>query len=348
MPFQGWFQRLPRRFTFTRVGAIFTTITVLVSIGAFNTGNNLLYLLLGMLLSLIIASGVLSEEAMKGLAVERVFPRQIFAGTPALVVLRVHNRKRRIPTFSIRITDRVGGGVTAPSNYFLRIDPGQTVEGTYRLTFPRRGWWTLDGYELSTRFPFDLFCKVRVVTAPVSVLVYPTLGQPPPLRSLALVGQGERPQMRVGGEGEFLALRDFRVGDDVRRIHWKVSARRDTWLIRDLERQETQALTLYFYNVLPVGTDPQRGEQGIAICAGLARDLLAKGYPVALVTTDTRTGWGQGLGHLDAILQVLAVMEFREQPRPQVPLTAQDQCIVFTAEGLPPLGEAQLLARIGF
>ncbi|MCS7031824.1 MAG: DUF58 domain-containing protein [Gloeomargarita sp. SKYG116] len=345
---RDWFQRLPRRFTFTRVGGIFTTITVLVSIGAFNTGNNLLYLLLGMLLSLIIASGVLSEEVMKGLAVERVFPSQIFAGVPTLVILRVHNRKRRIPTFSISITDRLGEGVTAPANYFLRIDPGQTVEGTYRLTFPRRGWWTIAGYELSTRFPFDLFCKVRVIQAPVTVLVYPSLGQPPPLRSLALVGQGERPQARAGGEGEFLALRDFRVGDDVRRIHWKVSARRDRWLIRDLERQETDALTLYFYNVAPAGMEPQRGEQGIATCAGLARDLLEKGYPVALVTTDARTSWGRGLGHLDAILRVLAVVEFTTQPPVQVPLTAQDRCIVFSAGVTPPLGDAQLLTTISF
>ncbi|APB32303.1 hypothetical protein GlitD10_0002 [Gloeomargarita lithophora Alchichica-D10] len=348
MDFHRWFHGLPRRFTFTRIGGIFTGVTVLVSIGAFNTGNNLLYLLFGMLLSLMIASGVLSEEVMKGVVVERGFPGQIFAGAPALVTLKVENRKRRIPTFSITITDRLPG-VTCPENYFLKVDARRTAQVSYRVTFPRRGWWMLEGYEISTRFPFDLFCKVRVMREPVSVLVYPSLGQPPNLSFLSLVGQGTRPQIQAGGDGEFLSLRDFRSGDDARRIHWKASARRDTWLLRDLERQDSEELTLYFYPVAPAATEPQRLEQGVSTCAGLAQELLQRGYPVALVTPGERTAMGRGLGHLDAILRVLAVVEFSAQPAPTPPnLTAQDRCIVLSAGGLPNLSAAQLLALVPF
>ncbi|MEN9216722.1 MAG: DUF58 domain-containing protein [Gloeomargarita sp. HHBFW_bins_162] len=347
MHMNRWFNNLPRRFTFTRIGAIFTGITVLVSIGAFNTGNNLLYLLFGMLLSLMIASGVLSEEVMKGLVVERVFSPQIFAGTPTLVTLKLHNRKRRIPTFSVTITDRIAG-LTAPANYFLKVDARRTAQVSYRLTFPRRGWWTIEGYEISTRFPFDLFCKVRVLREPVSVLVYPALGQPPHLSFLALVGQGSRPQVQAGGEGEFLSLRDFRTGDDARRIHWKASARRDTWLLRDLERQDSEALTLYFYAVATPDMAPQRQEQGVSLCAGLAQELLHRGYPVALVTPQERTAMGRGLGHLEAMLRLLAVVEFAPAPPPPPPLTAQDRCIVLSAWGTPPLGAAQLLAVLPF
>ncbi|MEN9214802.1 MAG: DUF58 domain-containing protein [Gloeomargarita sp. DG02_3_bins_56] len=342
-----WFHNLPRRFTFTRIGGIFTGMTVLVSIGAFNTGNNLLYLLFGMLLSLMITSGVLSEEVMKGISIERQLPAQIFAGVPALVTLKVHNRKRRIPSFSITITDRIAG-ITAPGNYFLKVDARRTAQVSYRLTFPRRGWWTVQGYEISTRFPFDLFCKVRVIHQPVSVLVYPALGQPPSLSFLSLVGQGSRPQVQAGGEGEFLSLRDFRTGDDARRIHWKASARRDTWLLRDLERQDSEELTLYFYPVAPAGSEPNRLEQGVSTCAGLAQALLERGYPVALVTPQERTAMGRGWGHLDAILRLLAVVEFSPQPPAQSPLTAQDRCIVLSAGGTPALGAAQLLALLPF
>ena len=343
-----WFHHLPRRFTFTRIGGIFTLVTVLVSIGSFNTGNNLLYLLFGMLLSLMIASGVLSEEVMKGLVVERVFAQQIFAGTPTLVTLKVHNRKRRIPSFSISITDRTPAGMTAPANYFLKVDRGQTAQASYWLTFPRRGWWTIEGYEISTRFPFDLFCKVRFIRSPVSVLVYPALGQPPHLRFWSLVGEGNRPQVQPGGEGEFLALRDFRPGDDARRIYWKASARRDVLLLRELERQHHEALTLYFYSVAPASLAPQRLEQGVSLCAGLAYELLHRGYPVALVTPQERTAMGQGLGHLDAILRLLAVVEQLPQPPAQPPLTAQDRCIVLSPGSSPPLGAAQLLAHLPF
>ncbi|WAS04451.1 DUF58 domain-containing protein [Gloeomargaritales cyanobacterium VI4D9] len=347
MDWHRWFHSLPRRFTFTRIGGIFTGVTVLVSIGAFNTGNNLLYLLFGMLLSLMIASGVLSEEVMKGLVVERRFPRQVFATVPTLVTLKLHNRKRRIPSFSVTVTDRIPG-LTAPENYFLKVDAQGTAQVSYRITFPHRGWWTVTGYEISTRFPFDLFCKVRVFREPVSVLVYPALAPVPNLRFLALVGQGTRPQVQAGGEGEFLSLRDFRTGDDARRIHWKASARRDTWLLRDLERQDSEALTLYFYPVAPPSLEPQRLEQGVSVCAGLAQELLQRGYPLALVTPQERTAMGRGLSHLDSILRLLAVVEFSPQPPTQAPLTAQDRCIVLSAGRMPNLGAAQLLAHLPF
>ena len=54
-------RRPPRKLKFTREGKFFVGITLGVGFAAINTGNNLLYLLLGMLLSLIVLSGVMSE-----------------------------------------------------------------------------------------------------------------------------------------------------------------------------------------------------------------------------------------------------------------------------------------------
>src|SRR5262245_1763645 len=68
-----WWRRLrpPRRLSFTREGRIIVILSVGVGFAAINTGNNLLYLLLGWLLSFIIASGILSELTLKRLTVER-------------------------------------------------------------------------------------------------------------------------------------------------------------------------------------------------------------------------------------------------------------------------------------
>ena len=57
--------RPPRRLSFTREGKYFVGITLGVGFAAINTGNNLLYLLLGMMLSLIIASGIMSEMSLR-------------------------------------------------------------------------------------------------------------------------------------------------------------------------------------------------------------------------------------------------------------------------------------------
>src|SRR3954453_11132750 len=63
--------RPPRRLGFTREGRIIVVLSVGVGFAAINTGNNLLYLLLGWLLSFIIASGILSETTLKSLRVAR-------------------------------------------------------------------------------------------------------------------------------------------------------------------------------------------------------------------------------------------------------------------------------------
>ena len=61
---------------------------------AINTGNNLLYLLVSALLALIVVSGILSEQAMRGLALTPITPEELYAGRPARHGAPVANRKR--------------------------------------------------------------------------------------------------------------------------------------------------------------------------------------------------------------------------------------------------------------
>src|SRR5260370_28177507 len=87
----------PRRLEFTREGKYFVGITLGVGFAAINTGNNLLYLLLGMMLSLIIASGVLSEMSLRGLSVAREPPARPHPGKPFLMRVSLQNHQRRLP-----------------------------------------------------------------------------------------------------------------------------------------------------------------------------------------------------------------------------------------------------------
>src|SRR6187551_4106059 len=83
----------PRRLSFTREGRIIVILSVGVGFAAINTGNNLLYLLLGWLLSFIIASGILSELTLRALSVERRPPPRIYASEPFLMEVVIKNAK---------------------------------------------------------------------------------------------------------------------------------------------------------------------------------------------------------------------------------------------------------------
>src|SRR5690349_11254979 len=100
--------RPPRRLRFTREGRWFCGITLGIGVAAINTGNNLLYLILGLMLSLIVASGILSESALRRLEITRQPPTRVHAGRPFLMGITLRNHKRRLPSFSIEIEDLVG------------------------------------------------------------------------------------------------------------------------------------------------------------------------------------------------------------------------------------------------
>src|SRR5713101_1127386 len=90
----------------TTGGVIFVIILVIVAFAAWNTGNNLLFMVFSIMLSTIFVSWVASRAALRDLTVSARFPDHIFAGEPAEVLVTVKNTKRLLPSFSILVESR--------------------------------------------------------------------------------------------------------------------------------------------------------------------------------------------------------------------------------------------------
>ena len=101
--------KAPRKLKFTREGKYYVGITLGVGFAAINTGNNLLYLLLGMLVSLMLVSGVMSELSLRDLTVTRRLPTRAQVGRAHLVEIEVYNHKKRVPSYAIEVEDLRGG-----------------------------------------------------------------------------------------------------------------------------------------------------------------------------------------------------------------------------------------------
>jgi uncharacterized protein (DUF58 family) len=317
-----------RRFPPTREGWYFLVATLLVGLGAINAGLNLLFLLWGMMLFLILASGVLSELCLRRLIPRRTPPASITAGTPYLMGIALANRKRRLPSFSIEVEDLVDGKPIEKRCYFLKLPAGRTQETAYRHTVERRGRLHLTGYRLSTRFPFGLIHKSRDVPEPMELLVYPALCPVPAdlisgLASRHGLGQHKRRSRR----GEFHGLREFRKGDDPRDIHWRTSARRGAPFVRETEDDEGQDVWLVFDNgpsALDVedpsprdrsGPTGGRGvdgraafEHAVSLTASLACALIGRGYRVGLAVRGATLAPEGGPSQVARVLRHLALI----------------------------------------
>ena len=176
-----------RRLKFTREGKYFLGITLGVGLAAINTGNNPLYLLLGMMLSLIIVSGVMSELSLRKLSVRRRLPKRAQVGRAHLVEIEVWNDKEQVPSYAIEVEDLRADQPADKRCFFLKISPRSTQVAAYRRTPQRRGIERHSGFRVATRFPFGLFEKSRELDVDEELIVYPAVD---PVR-LPLRGRGD-------------------------------------------------------------------------------------------------------------------------------------------------------------
>jgi len=130
--------RPPRKLRPTRAGWLFFGLVFAIGFAALNTGNNLLYLVLSLLLAFLVLSGVLSEAALRGIRVERRLPFEWIAGRGARVVLEIANAQRKTWAHAIVVED-LGAAPGDPAvralgrAFALRVEPGATESRSYRF-----------------------------------------------------------------------------------------------------------------------------------------------------------------------------------------------------------------------
>jgi uncharacterized protein (DUF58 family) len=310
-----FFRRLYRNRTLraTPDGVKFIMISIGIGVAAINTGNNLLYLILGMALSLITVSGILSEYDLRKIDVQIHFPEHIFAEQSFPVQYRIHNGKKILPVFSLLIQLKIQEELLGRPVHSFAIRPGQSGVQSDALLFHRRGLYPIDGVTLSTRFPFGLFEKGLWKEKKLPLLVFPAVRPVPEriLHHLSIAGDDNGLSRR--GEGPTLYnIREYQSGDDARSIHWKISAKSPELMVRENERDDERRVTLVLSNYLP-GSDPgpqlKNFERAVTLTASLADYFLRKGMRVRLLTATGEVPFGSGAGHVTPILRALALVK---------------------------------------
>lgn len=309
------FRPWPRTLRFTSEGWWFCAMSVGIGLAAMNTGNNLLYLLLGMLLSIILASGVLSEMSLRGVTARRLPPLRLHAGHPFLMGISLSNSKRRLPSFSIEAEDVCEGRLLDKKCYFLKIPAGRTQQTSYRHVLNRRGRYAFNAFRISTKFPFALFRKSRYVEDACEVIVFPELLPLSELPASLRSALGELSGGRKGRRGLFHGIREYRAGDDPRDVHWRSTARRGRLMVREHEEEAMRQVTIYVDNALSEAEQRDEAavrqlERAISWAASLAAFYLEQGYAVRLRARGPDAGTQPCVGAhtLPTLLTMLALL----------------------------------------
>ena len=309
--------RGPRRLKFTREGKFFVGITLGVGFAAINTANNLLYLLLGMLLALIVVSGLMSELSLRHLTVVRRLPLRAQVGRAHLVEIEVFNHKKRIPSYAIEVEDLRAGQPADKRCFFLKVSPQSAQVAAYRRTPTRRGQDVHTGFRIATRFPFGLFEKSREVAAIGELIIYPAVDPvklPPAPNGATLGSDGTAGR---GHGDDFLGLRPMREGEDPRDIHWRKSAALGQHVLRERARESRPDVKL----MLDVWRPSTAGDDWDAAFERRVRDVasravahLKRGDRVAVVTSRGAGVRSDRAAGADPLLRYLARVEATSTP----------------------------------
>lgn len=260
-------------FEFTTGGAVMIVLLLVVGFSAWNTANNLLFLVFSFLIGAMIVGFFAGNICLKKLDVKMRFPETIFADEPTPITVSLGNRKRLFPAFSVVadvrgkereksiaadelyailprfIADRLSRSPTIRKTlgHFVYVPRRETVENKVEYTFPHRGRFLIKNFELSTRFPFGFFRhRRRLPTRETELIIFPKISPFHTDPGEMPLDAGRLTSSKRGLGQDLLALRDYQPNDDLRRIDWKATARSRHLTVREFAAEDERRVTVIF------------------------------------------------------------------------------------------------------
>ncbi len=267
----------------------------------------------------LVAALVIGRSRYRLSLARRVTPQRLAAGQPARVTLTLTNRGR-VPSGVLLLEDRLPYVLgTRPRFVVEGIGNGWHREVGYTVRSDVRGRYTLGPMTVRVRDPFGMVEMARSFRGTVPIVVTPRVL---PLPAITVDGGergagDDRPRSFSTGSAEDVTVREYRRGDELRRVHWRSSARAGELMVRREEQPWQSRVTLLLDN----RQTSHRGqgvastlEAAVTAAASIGSHLLRRGYGVRLVTATgedatTHGRLGSGDAHSAPLLDALAVLE---------------------------------------
>ena len=295
-------------------GLAFTAIILMVGLGAFASGNNLLFLLLAALLSTMLISGFVSRLSLAGLEVRLLIPEHVFARRKLPARIELSNTKGYMPSFSIHLAS--SDEEESPLRIYFPILPGgATIEAHTTVYFRTRGLHGDSQYQFTTRFPFGFTERRLQVRLRREVLVYPCIDPQPGFEDLLFSLEGDIDAHYRGRGNDFYRIRPYEHGESARHVDWKATAHTSELQVREFAREQDHMVEIFLDRNVPASEAPWL-EHAIDCCAFLCWRLAATGARLRFVSQ----GADMRLPEQGDIYTILKFLSETEAVRSTVPV----------------------------
>ena len=239
-------------------------------------------------------------------------PARVEAGTAAVVRLRLDNVSR-LPSGVLLMEDALPYILGGRPRFVLdRIEPQGVREVSYPVTAEVRGHYRVGPLSVRLTDPFGLCELTRSFSSTADLVVTPVVEQLPSVRlggDWAGGGDATARSVAVSGTDD-AAPREYRHGDDLRKVHWRSTARTGELMVRREEQPFQSRATL----LLDGRGEAHRGdgpgssyEWVVSAAASIAVALARSGYLLRLIDDTGLDVVSEGVATTEAtVLDALA------------------------------------------
>jgi uncharacterized protein (DUF58 family) len=337
-------------------GRVFFLFASGFALAALGLGENLVFLMTCLALGAGLVARRLARRNLVGLEIVRETPSRARVGEPTRLVYRLRNAG---PGSAIGIeVEDVRGGAARPHRLTVSVPGlagGAEARASAEVVFTRRGHHRLPGLVATSAFPLGFHRATRALGDAARVLVRPARGRATALLRARLRGEAAsrtRPSLRERGDDVLHGVREFREGDDPRRIHWRSTARRGTVTLSEWRREQGREVVILLGRSHGAGHgDVAAFERAVSFAATAFEATRREGLPARLLlgAPGERTGGERDLGRgLDALARVRG--QGARRPRAALKSLGRSErgrFVLYVAAGEEPGIERRLAASCG-
>ncbi len=274
-----------------------------------------------------------TRRSIGDISFKRTFSERALVGDVVDVTLEAENLGW-LPAPWVLIQDRLPVALAVPPFFrtLVSFSSREQRRFTYQLHCRSRGWYEIGPLTMTLGDVLGLNTRQREFSTRAHLTVYPKilsldeLGFP----SKSPFGVLRARQPLYEDPSRVVGIRDYQIGDSLRRINWKASASSGTLQVRRLEPAMTLQ-TVVFLNVYLRDFERRAAygaaEVGIVVAASLANHLVSLRQEVGLLTNGSDPadpasqvakrliGYlpGKGRGHLTSLLELLGRLELAHE-----------------------------------
>lgn len=296
----------------TSRGRAFVAAGSTVLVGGMLLGLDVLVRIGVLALALPLAAVLVVARSRSTVSASReVTPPRVPAGSDVEVALRVDGGGRGA-SGTLLLEDQLPGALGGRRRFAVESRGSQWhCLVRYAITPRRRGFHAIGPLTVRVGDPFGFLSVGRTFHATTPLVVTPTVH---PLGRMWAGGVGaERGDHRVRlgatGRPDDASVREYRTGDDLRRVHWRTTARTGELMVRREEEGRHADVTVFLDTRRDVHRPGKDGtfEWAVSAAASIAAHFAGNGWDVRLAT-DTTDSHDSAPDELGLILDELAAV----------------------------------------